>query len=855
MVSKHVHATVITRLHQYVRDDRRSKSEREKIDLILRTCLPQRVSDYLFQDGNVRQQPFDLSPLKSVIAENLQDLLAYVETSFSQGWPNEDRAVTTEDALRNHVEHMVLDLSDVLARLRRRLRWAMAQITRLGALREKQGTLDPIDDALFKRCDRVIRKLKGITTRTRREAEGYDDVNTFSVLAAEGFLPGYGLEVGAVLGTAEIPFWRTGAMEFSLPRPTSVALREYVPGNLIYANGNRFIARQFHRDVDEQRIEIPVFEVSVARQAVKETSADADPSQLGSQALPAISVCDVELVHMSHISDEEDYRFQMGVSVYGLERDQHSGGKAWQWGNRLLHLRRGVHLRLVNVGASSAIERWTRLGYPVCMVCGQSRSPLSSDAERDHFCKDHSSRCGQPVRPVGFYADIVADTISLPACETPAVAFSVLESLRMAATRVLDMHLDDLQILVIGHVDREEVDGFLWDPMPGGSGLLDQISERFEEIVQAASEILADCPSACTSSCIDCLQSFRNTYYHKHLDRNVALERINSWGTKLAFAHDIPAKQPSQEPTEGTRPVNADEQRLWQLLRAAGFGDGFRGEQLRLSVALGTTTPDVIFRADHHDRDEGVCIYLDGLSGRLHGNPQTAQKDREIRNWLRGNGYEVIEIIATDLHDRDAMTRHFRKLAGYLRNDGLRERVRDQTSWFDGEGVMEAARRFTLKIIQPRESERYVSCVPLLPLKTAVEAFSDPQTTEDGGWVWVEVQTHRQLRPGMFVAQLVGHSMEPAIPDGSYCLFSSPVTGSRQDRTVLVQLRDSKDPETGECYTVKRYQSEIVEAADNAWRHLTITLHPNNPAFQPIILTSDDDGSVQVIADVVEVLS
>jgi hypothetical protein len=30
-------------------------------------------------------------------------------------------------------------------------------------------------------------------------------------------------------------------MEFSLPRAPSVALREYVPGNLIYANGNRFV--------------------------------------------------------------------------------------------------------------------------------------------------------------------------------------------------------------------------------------------------------------------------------------------------------------------------------------------------------------------------------------------------------------------------------------------------------------------------------------------------------------------------------------------------------------------------------------------------------------------------------------
>ena len=60
-----------------------------------------------------------------------------------------------------------------------------------------------------------MKRLKGTERRRRREAEGYDDVNTFGVLAAEGFLPGYGLEVGSVLGTAEIPFWRTGAMEFA----------------------------------------------------------------------------------------------------------------------------------------------------------------------------------------------------------------------------------------------------------------------------------------------------------------------------------------------------------------------------------------------------------------------------------------------------------------------------------------------------------------------------------------------------------------------------------------------------------------------------------------------------------------
>ena len=142
---------------------------------------------------------------------------------------------------------------------------------------------------------RLIKRLRGANRRTRREAEGYEDTNTYGVLAAEGFLPGYGLEVGSIRGTAEIPFWRMGAREFVLPRPPSVALREYVPGNLIYANGNRFVARRFHRDADEQRINMPIFEVSTERQAVKETTQKTEVSRLGATILKTISVCDVDL--------------------------------------------------------------------------------------------------------------------------------------------------------------------------------------------------------------------------------------------------------------------------------------------------------------------------------------------------------------------------------------------------------------------------------------------------------------------------------------------------------------------------------------------------------------------------------
>jgi len=158
-----------------------------------------------------------------------------------------------------------------------------------------------------------------------------------------------------------------------------------------------------------------------------------------------------------------------------------------------------------------------------------------------------------------------------------------------------------------------------------------------------------------------------------------------------------------------------------------------------------------------------------------------------------------------------------------------------------------------LRIVEPKTTERYATCVPLVPLKAAAGAFGDPQHIEDDGFEWVAIESRHRLRPGMFVAQAVGKSMEPAIPDGAWCLFRAPIEGTRQGKTVLVQLRDAADPETGQRYTIKRYDSE-KRAGEGSWRHGRIMLWPINPAFDPIILTGEEGGSAQVIAELLEVL-
>ena len=158
-----------------------------------------------------------------------------------------------------------------------------------------------------------------------------------------------------------------------------------------------------------------------------------------------------------------------------------------------------------------------------------------------------------------------------------------------------------------------------------------------------------------------------------------------------------------------------------------------------------------------------------------------------------------------------------------------------------------------LRIVEPEPEERYVTCIPLVPLKAAAGAFSDPQHIDDDGFAWAAVETMRPLRRGMFVAQVVGKSMEPSIPDGAYCLFAAPVKGTRQGKTVLVQMRDAIDPESGQRYTVKRYESEKLKDGDS-WRHTKITLKPVNGEFEPIVLTGTGAEDFRVIAEMVEVL-
>src|SRR5579862_3511255 len=121
----------------------------------------------------------------------------------------------------------------------------------------------------------------------------------------------------------------------------------------------------------------------------------------------------------------------------------------------------------------------------------------------------------------------------------------------------------------------------------------------------------------------------------------------------------------------------------------------------------------------------------------------------------------------------------------------------------------------------------FVTHLPLYSLSVAAGKFlENREVTEER---WEEAPAGLRLTPEMFVARIVGLSMEPRIPDGSLCVFRSGVTGSRQGRLVLVEYLGGG---ANDRYTVKRYHSEKAQSPDGSWSHERVRLEPLNPEFE-----------------------
>jgi hypothetical protein len=170
-----------------------------------------------------------------------------------------------------------------------------------------------------------------------------------------------------------------------------------------------------------------------------------------------------------------------------------------------------------------------------------------------------------------------------------------------------------------------------------------------------------------------------------------------------------------------------------------------------------------------------------------------------------------------------------------------------------------------LQVLQPNEIKPFENAVPIYDLKAAAGQFSHEQIIDEVSgtdinnpedYDWVELPDIFRPQQGLFVAQVVGESMNRRIPNGAWCLFRLNPAGTRNGKVVLVQHRNIQDPDTGGQYTVKVYQSDKGVGEDGYWVHNAIWLNPDStiPYYEPMVFNGDSCGDLKVIAELIAVL-
>ncbi len=230
---------------------------------------------------------------------------------------------------------------------------------------------------------------------------------------------------------------------------------------------------------------------------------------------------------------------------------------------------------------------------------------------------------------------------------------------------------------------------------------------------------------------------------------------------------------------------------------------------------------------------------IKGYKQRLRENPEATAKELDaiIKNTYRTlmtRGVKGCYIYCVDKQTADYFKMHCKAMAQPRSEEDTIVRL-DKIQLIDDE-VLD-------------EHKKFKEYLPVYSLEAAASGFGKAEDVDLIGWK--EIDLPIKLDKGMFVAKVVGKSMEPTIADGSLCIFKKHAAGSRNGLVVLVSSHLVQDAKHEERFTVKRYSSEKEFFEDGTWRHKKIILRPDNKKFKDIILENVSPGDFQVVAEFV----
>lgn len=142
-------------------------------------------------------------------------------------------------------------------------------------------------------------------------------------------------------------------------------------------------------------------------------------------------------------------------------------------------------------------------------------------------------QCDGTLETYSLGHELITDVVRLqfPNLFRQQDAYSLAYAILLGAAEILGVPDTDLNVTITGceDPDGDETAIVLYDNVPGGAGLVEQLEQ--EEIfhamlVKARDRVQGKCK--CNKSCYGCLRSYRNQFAHSYLSRGVALRFLDA---------------------------------------------------------------------------------------------------------------------------------------------------------------------------------------------------------------------------------------------------------------------------------------------------------------------------------------
>lgn len=192
-----------------------------------------------------------------------------------------------------------------------------------------------------------------------------------------------------------------------------------------------------------------------------------------------------------------------------------------------LALKKGGKLFRYNLGPRQK-------GFMLCWKCGASALMSNDSVGQRHkrlraFAGDATCSNENPWKRIAYGHEFESFCLVVRPVMIPASVESLAYALQRGMCEALEIEPADVGVSWRWRGKKGEtsngVEIVLYDTAPGGAGFVQQASDAWSRVVEAARRICAGCN--CEDACYDCLKGYGNQSHHEKLNRHLAAGFLN----------------------------------------------------------------------------------------------------------------------------------------------------------------------------------------------------------------------------------------------------------------------------------------------------------------------------------------